>query len=358
MKDDETPRELGDSTKMPVSGADAGDGGMGLNPGLMSGGMEGVPNWEDLKIFHTVCQFGSFSKAADALALTQPTISRRIDGLEKILSTQLLRRSPAGVAPTDQGRLVLEHAQQMQLSARELTRKVRQSDDSVEGLVRIAVPDGLLTYWLTPRLQEFQRAYPMLSLEFVSGDDDVELDGSATHLSIRYDDDVPPHFVTLPLGATHHVAYASKEYLGVFGMPKTVQDLVTHRYVYHTNQRHQKERWDKEILALMEITKVCFITNTTSAMVEAIRNGMGIGMLPSYFATFEKELVLLDVDYRAYAHFWLIYERRQRDLARVRAVIDWIKSCIDKRRMPWFSDTFVHPDEFGLYGGKDEAPRV
>ncbi len=307
---------------------------------------EQAPNWDDLKIFHAVCNLGSFSKAAEALMLTQPTVSRRIDGLEKSLGTQLLRRSPTGVTPTDEGHMVLEHAQLMQISARELTRKVRQRDDSVEGTVRVAVPDGLFTYWLAPRLPEFQRAYPMLCVEFVCGTDDMDAEQSNAHIAVRFNDRVPPHYVSLPLGALHHLPYASKEYLALYGYPRTVHDLVAHRYVYHTNQRHQTDRWDKEILAIAQLVQIALVTNSSSGLVEAVRAGLGIGMLPSYFANFENDLVLLDYEYKAQAHFWLVFEQRLRDLARVRAVVDWIKTVIDKHRMPWFADTFIHPRDF------------
>ncbi len=305
------------------------------------------PNWDDLRIFFAVCHSGSFSKAAEALGLTQPTVSRRIDGLERMLGTQLLVRSPIGVTPTDYGRLVLEHAQMMQTSVKELTRKVRRSDEAIEGSVRLGVPDGLLTFWLMPRLCAFHRAYPTLTLEFICGLDDVDVGESPAHMSIQFSDRVPPNFTALPLGAMHHLPYASREYISVFGKPATVSDLVQHRYVYHTSQKHQTDRWDKEVLAISQLMPIAAVTNSSGALVEAVRAGVGIGMLPSYFSTFnDPSLVLLDFEYKAQAHFWLVYERRLDQLARIRAVIEWISDMVDKHRMPWFAEAFIHPRDF------------
>ncbi len=305
------------------------------------------PNWDDLRIFFAVCLSGSFSKAAESLGLTQPTVSRRIDGLERMLGTQLLVRSPIGVTPTDYGRLVLEHAQMMQTSVKELTRKVRRSDEAIEGSVRVGVPDGLLTFWLMPRLCAFHRAYPTLTLEFICGLDDVEVGDSPAHLSIQFSDRVPPNYMALPLGAMHHLPYASREYISVFGKPETVGDLVQHRYVYHTSQKHQTDRWDKEVLAISQLMPIAAVTNSSGALVEAVRGGIGIGMLPSYFSTFDDPaLVLLDFEYKAQAHFWLVYERRLDHLARIRAVIEWIHDVVDKHRMPWFAEAFIHPRDF------------
>ncbi len=324
------------------------------------------PNWDDLKIFFAVCQCGSFSKAAESLSLTQPTVSRRIDGLERSLGTQLLCRSPLGVTPTDCGRIVLEHAQMMRTSVRELTRKVRRSDDAVEGSVRLAVPDGLLTYWLTPRLRDFHRANPMLSLEFVSGLDDIESNEANVHMAIQFTDRVPPQYVAVPLGVLHHLPFASTEYISTYGEPKTVSDLMQHKLVYHTNQRHQTDKWDKEVLAISQLMSVAMVTNSSGALVEAVQHGVGIGMLPSYFGTFDiRGLKLLDFEYKAQAHFWLIYERRLARLARIRSVIEWVCESIDKHTMPWFADAFIHPRDFPCHprpevtsGWSHEQPRI
>src|SRR5215204_428507 len=53
---------------------------------------------------------GSFSRAADALALTQPAVSQQVAALERQLGVRLLDRGPGGPAPTEAGALLLDHA--------------------------------------------------------------------------------------------------------------------------------------------------------------------------------------------------------------------------------------------------------
>src|SRR5436190_12534461 len=60
--------------------------------------------------FREVARLGSFSRAADALALTQPAVSQQVAALERRLGTRLLERGPGGVTPTAAGELLLEHA--------------------------------------------------------------------------------------------------------------------------------------------------------------------------------------------------------------------------------------------------------
>src|SRR4051794_3299613 len=60
--------------------------------------------------FREVARLGSFSRAADALALTQPAVSQQVGALERQLGARLLDRGPGGLTLTAAGRLLLEHA--------------------------------------------------------------------------------------------------------------------------------------------------------------------------------------------------------------------------------------------------------
>jgi DNA-binding transcriptional LysR family regulator len=63
-----------------------------------------------LLTFRAVAHAGSFSRAADELALSQPAVSQQVGALEKELGTELLVRGRGGTVPTEAGRLLLEHA--------------------------------------------------------------------------------------------------------------------------------------------------------------------------------------------------------------------------------------------------------
>src|SRR3954465_12980530 len=60
--------------------------------------------------FREVARLGSFSRAADALALTQPAVSQQVAALERQLGTRLLDRGPGGLTLTGAGALLLDHA--------------------------------------------------------------------------------------------------------------------------------------------------------------------------------------------------------------------------------------------------------
>jgi DNA-binding transcriptional LysR family regulator len=82
-----------------------------------------------LEVFAKVAELGSFSRAAEALSLTQPTISEHVRALEDELGVQLLDRLGRGATPTPAGQLVLGYARRILALARE----ARQALDHFQG---------------------------------------------------------------------------------------------------------------------------------------------------------------------------------------------------------------------------------
>src|SRR2546428_13394458 len=82
-----------------------------------------------LEVFAKVAELGSFSRAADALSLTQPTVSEHVRALEDELGVQLLDRLGRGATPTHAGRLLLGYARRMLA----LQREARQALDQFPG---------------------------------------------------------------------------------------------------------------------------------------------------------------------------------------------------------------------------------
>jgi DNA-binding transcriptional LysR family regulator len=116
-----------------------------------------------LEIFVKVAELGSFSRAGDALFLTQPTISEHIRALEDELGVQLLDRLGRGTVPTRAGRLLLGYAQRMLA----LGREARQAIDHFQGRMTGELVVGGSTipgeYVLPALIGQFKRKYPEIS---------------------------------------------------------------------------------------------------------------------------------------------------------------------------------------------------
>ena len=122
-----------------------------------------------LEIFAKVAELGSFSRAAEALSLTQPTVSEHVRALEDELGAQLLDRLGRGAAPTRAGEVLLGYARRMLA----LSREARQALDRFQGRMSGELVVGGSTipgeYVLPALLGQFKLKYPDISLCLLIG---------------------------------------------------------------------------------------------------------------------------------------------------------------------------------------------
>ncbi len=129
-----------------------------------------------LEIFVKVAELGSFSKAADALYLTQPTISEHIRTLENELGVKLLDRLGRGAAVTKGGHLLLGYAQRLLA----LQREARQAMESFQGRMSGELLVGASTipgeYVLPVMVGRFKEKFPDISITLLIGDSQTVID--------------------------------------------------------------------------------------------------------------------------------------------------------------------------------------
>src|SRR5256714_7432310 len=121
-----------------------------------------MANWDLVRIFLEVARIGSFRAAAEQLNMSANFLSKRISLLERAYKTTLMTRHVDGIRLTREGLQVLEAAKRMEEASFGLDCTLNQATPSLSGEVRIAVTEGLGTFWLAPRLVEFQRGPPGL----------------------------------------------------------------------------------------------------------------------------------------------------------------------------------------------------
>jgi DNA-binding transcriptional LysR family regulator len=123
-----------------------------------------------LEIFAKVAELASFSRAAEALSLTQPTVSEHIRALEDELGLRLLDRLGRGAAVTPAGRLLLSHAHRLLA----LSREARQAMDGylgkMSGELLIAASTIPGEYILPPLIGTFKAKFPEISITLLIGD--------------------------------------------------------------------------------------------------------------------------------------------------------------------------------------------
>src|SRR5438045_8509463 len=123
-----------------------------------------------LEVFAKVAELGSFSRAAEALFLTQPTISEHVRSLEDELGVQLLDRLGRGTTPTRAGQLLLGYAQRMLTLAREAQQAVDQLQGRMSGELAVGGSTIPGEYVLPALIGAFKTKYPDISIALLIGD--------------------------------------------------------------------------------------------------------------------------------------------------------------------------------------------
>lgn len=118
-----------------------------------------------LAYFIAVADEGSFTRAADQLGVSQPTLSKQIRALENSLGTRLLVRDRAGIELTSAGEALLPHAQRILIEAENATRSVNEVASLKRGRVRMGATPSMVEGLLAPVLTRFRAEHPAIDLE-------------------------------------------------------------------------------------------------------------------------------------------------------------------------------------------------
>lgn len=156
----------------------------------------------EVEAFAAIARIGSFTRAAAALRLSQPAVSRRIELLERELGAPLFERAPRGVRLTEAGEAFLPHARRMLAAAGDGAAAVRALEAGEEGTIALALVGTLAGTSLTARLRAFRAAHPRIRLALrTARSDEVSalVQQGEVALGLRYFSDparaVVSHFV-------------------------------------------------------------------------------------------------------------------------------------------------------------------
>ena len=112
-------------------------------------------DWDKLKIFHTVAEASSFTKAATILNLSQSAISRQIQSLEQDLKIQLFDRHARVLVLTENGKYLCQSAHEVISKLKDVEATLSDEKDQLKGKLTVTTVVSFGTTWLTPRIQEF-----------------------------------------------------------------------------------------------------------------------------------------------------------------------------------------------------------
>ena len=238
-----------------------------------------------IEIFVKVAELGSFSKAAEALFLTQPTVSEHIRGLEEELGVRLLDRLGRGAAPTKAGQLLLGYARRILELHREARQALDQFQGRMSGELVIAASTIPGEYVLPALIGRFKEKYPDITISLLIGDTQrvVEwvLEGRAElavagaqidHRALEYRELMPDELVLVVSAA--HPWHGKKT--------ATLEEVRAEPLIVRergSGSRHALEKALAEVGLDLSDFRVVGEMGSTQAIKQGVKAGVGISLI-------------------------------------------------------------------------------
>jgi DNA-binding transcriptional LysR family regulator len=301
--------------------------------------------WDDFKLILAVQASRSFKGAARSLGRSTNTVRNHLARLEDIAGAPLVLRSPQGVTLTAAGLQLFDIAKEMAASSMRMA-----SEDEIESLhsrrVSLHVSEGIGTFWLVPRLVEFQLRHPDIIIELNCTQTPPATFNQANDISVQLVRPTDPDSVSSHLATLHMIPFGSPEYVRKHGAPSDLQQAQNHKIVLQTGDKIRDGVFNAIFGDVPPTNLIAMETNSSAAHYWAIAQGLGIGILPTYARAITKNVFPLDIDLKLRRDLWLSHPISAKKSKAVRTVIKWLHESFNPTIYPWFSKEFIHPNQF------------
>jgi LysR family transcriptional regulator, regulator for bpeEF and oprC len=286
-----------------------------------------------MQTFVRVVEAGTFTKAADSLALPKPTVTRLVQQLEQQLHTKLLNRTTRRVTVTADGAAYYDRALRLLGELEELESSMASAKAAPRGRLRIDVGAAVGEMLLIPALPRFYARYPDIRIDLGVSDRPVDLIGENVDCVLRAGEITEQSLVARRIGEFHTILCASPEYLQRHGVPRHPDDLASPRHAlinYFSHRTGQPHTWklarDGEQVDVAG-RHLLSVNNSVAASAAGLA-GLGIFMTTTFEAQQHIDAgrlrpVLLDWCCETFPIF-VVYPPNRHLSAKLRVFVDWI----------------------------------
>ncbi len=183
-----------------------------------------------LLAFEAAARLSSFTKAAEALNVTQPAISQSIKKVERALGVALFERRNRGVQLTETGERfytdISYGLMHILRSAESIAIKLSSQH------VTLSCSTAFAYYWMVPRLSDFKEKYPDIEIRLQTTDRDVDFAQENISLAVRRGTGEFPGFHAIKIAEELLYPVASPRYINENGHPENARALLDHALIH------------------------------------------------------------------------------------------------------------------------------
>jgi DNA-binding transcriptional LysR family regulator len=187
-----------------------------------------VDQLEAMRVFVAVADAGNLSRAARALGLPVPSVSRKLAALESELGTRLVSRTTRRMALSQAGHRYLELCRRVIAEIDDAARTLASDRDTARGALSVTAPVVFGRLHVLPVVLEFLGAHPGVDVRLVLVDGNLELIDGALDVAIRIGALPDSSLIATKVGTMRRITCASPAYLKAHGTPNRPEELSTH----------------------------------------------------------------------------------------------------------------------------------
>jgi DNA-binding transcriptional LysR family regulator len=291
------------------------------------------PFWGELRVFLAVAKAKSFNRAADALSMSQPTVSRQVRRLQDVMGAQLVVPTQAGIMLTRQGEELAHSLRDLDQKLFEISADLNAEARTAEGTVRVVISEVLSGLSVVPALVGFSELYPKIHLELCSPTNHGNLRANRGDVMISVIPQTAPDVIWRPVGFLHMLPVATQDYVARYGVP-TSANLSAHCFLQCTTYTEIPEPW-ASWNALVSQGVVTHATDNLLNYALMVKNGLGIG-LAATTALADPVALPLELGVHIKAPLYAVAAAERIGTKAVQIVFDWLSELFGEA-VPWFS---------------------
>lgn len=292
--------------------------------------------WSDLPIFLAIAREGTLGAAARKLGQSQPTMGRHLRNLEESTGLTLFQRTSDGFVLTDEGAVMLRHAERMEADAQAMARALAGSGQGLEGMLRLTCSDWFGRILLAPVLAQFSMRHPGVVVETLTDPRIYSLAQREADLVIRIAGFDEPEVIARRLVTVPYALYGRPE----LPVPRAGDGAGCPLVVMNTAFGGMPDvAWLAETLPN---ARIAARSNSRDMQAQLCALGAGHAVLPVPLGSTLQGVVRMDLGTTPPPRDnWLGYHRDLKRLPRLRALVDLLIETIGNEQ---FRDRLRTPD--------------
>ncbi|MDF2036065.1 LysR family transcriptional regulator [Cytobacillus oceanisediminis] len=238
--------------------------------------------YDALKTFVTLAEVKNFTKTAELLLMSQPSVSLHIKNLEKEFQTKLFQRSPKYLKITPSGEILYDRAKQMITIYEQTRQEILEQQNTIKGDLKIAASFTIGEYILPPLLLDLQNQYPELNLQVTIANTEEVVQSTRSHhvdIGLIEGQTNERELIVTPFLEDELFIVTSNQHPLVQKEEVTIADLQDQAWIMRENGSGTREYFNHVVRSNGLKVKSLLTISSNQGIKETLINGLGISIL-------------------------------------------------------------------------------